>query len=406
MGLSEKKPEKQGAHETPSLLQLDDGIQSLCLLGSFKGASGMQLFLESHYPYQRISLDDSTLSELSPDLMLVGARDAEELVERIRELGQSLTGNPVMLAMVDDYNESDVLALMDEGVSTVITDYSDLLAFKASLAAAVNQAVVLRDKHAQLKDVTATAHTALKTASEIGMLMQYLQQSTTKTDMETLVDVTESFIRNLGLKGCFRARMLDQDLMRSTEGEPSAIQLTLLESLSERITQKGRILGLCGKSTAWVVSGPALVDEAFSGRMRDILIQGVDILDAKIHGLEMIEMIRQQHSQVFGVITLLQNSLIDSQHATKHIMKHLAMDIEQAAISLDLTEEQERSLLALSNSALDQMESLFAGFSLLERHFMAVLKGLEKVKEMADASVAKPEGDGEPGASGDAVELF
>ncbi|MBK8974082.1 MAG: hypothetical protein IPM37_22970 [Hahellaceae bacterium] len=61
------------------------------------------------------------------------------------------TGNPVMLAMVDDYNESDVLALMDEGVSTVITDYSDLLAFKASLAAAVNQAVVLRDKHAQLK---------------------------------------------------------------------------------------------------------------------------------------------------------------------------------------------------------------------------------------------------------------
>ncbi|MBK8974080.1 MAG: hypothetical protein IPM37_22960 [Hahellaceae bacterium] len=46
------------------------------------------------------------------------------------------------------------------------------------------------------------------------------------------------------------------------------------------------------------------------------------------------------------------------------------------------------------------MESLFAGFSLLERHFTAVLKGLEKVKEMADASVAKPEGDGEPGASG------
>ncbi|MBK8974083.1 MAG: hypothetical protein IPM37_22975 [Hahellaceae bacterium] len=73
-GSIRKKPEKQGAHETPSLLQLDDGIQSLCLLGSFKGASGMQLFLESHYPYQRISLDDSTLSELSPDLMLVGAR--------------------------------------------------------------------------------------------------------------------------------------------------------------------------------------------------------------------------------------------------------------------------------------------------------------------------------------------
>ena len=93
------------------------------------------------------------------------------------------------------------------------------------------------------------------------------------------------------------------------------------------------------------------------------------------------------------MITLLQNSLIDSQHATKHIMKHLAMDIEQAAISLDLTEEQERALLALSNSALDQMESLFAGFSLLERHFMAVLKGW-KSQEMADASVAKPEDDG------------
>lgn len=405
MGKSEKKPSIGGGQENPSILHLD-GLQCLCLMGGFKGGSALQLFLESHYPYQRTSLDPDTLVDLSPDLMLVGASNASQLVNTIRDLGQSMRGTPVLLALVDDYNESDVLSLMNEGVSTVITDYTDLLAFKATLAAAIKQAALLRDKHAQLKDVTETAHTALKTASEIGMLMQYLQQSTTKTDMESLVDVTESFIRNLGLKGCFRAKMLEQELVRSTEGEPSAIQLTLLESLSERIAQKGRILGLCGTSTAWVVSGPALVDEAFSGRMRDILIQGVDILDAKIHGLEMIEMIRQQHSQVFGVITLLQNSLIDSQHATKHIMKHLAMDIEQAAISLDLTEEQERALLALSNSALDQMESLFAGFSLLERHFMAVLKGLEKVKEMADASVAKPEDDGQPGNSGDAVELF
>ena len=193
-----------------------------------------------------------------------GASNASQLVNTIRDLGQSMRGTPVLLALVDDYNESDVLSLMNEGVSTVITDYTDLLAFKATLAAAIKQAALLRDKHAQLKDVTETAHTALKTASgnwHVDAVFAAVHDEN-RYGISGRRGLRVSFC-NLGLKGCFRAKMLEQELVRSTEGEPSAIQLTLLESLSERIAQPGRILGFVA-STAWVVSGPALVDEALA----------------------------------------------------------------------------------------------------------------------------------------------
>jgi hypothetical protein len=385
-----------------TILKLDDSTHCLCCLGRFKGSIGLQLYLENTFSFTRLTADQpDIIQQLAPDVALLGARDTVSLVALMESLRTMGPLPAAVVAMVDEYTEADVLELMHEGVTTVVTDYADLLGLKAALASAARQSRVLHEQQDHLRDVEATAHTALQAASEFGMLLRFLQESNTTTNLDSLLGVTIAFIRSMGLKGCVQALTSSgRKVMLSTDGEPSPIQLTLIGSLTERVVQKGRILGLSGTSTTWVCSGSELVDEAFSGRMRDILIQAIDILDARIRGLEMVELIHQQYTQVFDVIQLLHASLNDSQKATKHIMKRLALDIEQSAVSLDLNESQEASLLAISNSALEQMDQLFAGFGLLEKHFMSILSGLEKAQDLADASAGSNE------VAGKSIELF
>ena len=402
-GQGEDKVSETAGGDVVTLLQLEDGMGCLCWLGRFRGSTGMRLYLESNYPYNRLDRQTLTPDVLDdPQLALLGARDMKALAALLKDLRETVPQPPIVVAMVDDYSEDDVLDLMNEGVTSVITDYVDLVNVRATLGSAVRQARLLHEQRLALKDVEATAQSALQTVSEFGMLLHFLQQSNVTADVAALLEVTVAFLRNMGLQGCVQVQVGNSKNHASTEGEASSVQLALLESMTDRVVQRGRILGLVGTSCVWVCSSPQLTDEAFSGRMRDILIQAVDILDARVRGLEMVELIRQQYGQVFDVIQLMQNSLRDSQAATQYIMKRLALDIEQCAVSLDLSEHQEAALLSLSNKALDQMDRLFTGFGLLERHLMSVLSGLEKARDLADASTSGGDGSG----AGESVELF
>lgn len=341
-----------------------------------------------------------------PGVLVAVAESQAQLEHLLQQFRPHLVETVHVIACISCAEEDDVMALMNLGVHSIWKDLEDLPLCKASLLAIARDAARLRAQSCELQGVRETATLAMKAASEIGMLLQYLQQTAAMTDINRVLRASVTLLRNLNLQGCIACHFAGREYKLGTEGEISPIQESLLHSLVERVVQKGRILGLSSESSAWVCSGNSLADEVVGGRLRDILLQAVDILDAKIRSLEMIGVIREQHKQLHGFIEMLQQSQKDSQAATQQIMKRLGTDIELAAVTLDLNESQESYLLNLSNNAFDQLEQLFTGFNLLEQHFNHVLEGLDRARELADSYYHEGDDDSGEDDHDDSISLF
>lgn len=390
-----------------NLLKLDDEASCLAVLAPFEGQSVLKRSLEESFPSTPLLIGqiDKALHK-KPAAVLLGCPGMLELVALLDHLRPQLAEACNLVVVLESFSEEDVLELMNQGVESVLSAEQEFGLLRAALLKAVQQALARRRQAAEFRDLTETATTAMRAASEIGMLLQYLQQTSHVGNVLDLLEVSLTLLRNLGLKGCISCLLSGSQYKVSTEGEPTPIQETLLASLTERIVHKGRILGLSSSTSSWVCSGAMLADEEAGGRMRDILIQALDILDAKLRSLEMINLIREQYNQVFDVIELIKNSQNDSQRATQYIMKRLASDIELAAVSLDLDERQEAFLLDLSNKALDQLDHLHTGFNLLEGHFERVLEGLERARAVAEEQCEARAPEASLGVGGGAVDLF
>jgi hypothetical protein len=87
----------------------------------------------------------------------------------------------------------------------------------------------------------------------------------------------------------------------------------------------------------------------------------------------------------------------------RDIMKNLSDELHIAAMTLDLTEEQEAKLLQLSSEAFDSMEVLYQNSDALEQHFHSLISSITAVEALTKNEVKKKEPEPE---SDDDIELF
>lgn len=261
------------------------------------------------------------------------------------------------------------------------------------------------DLQEQLKSSTDTALTAMRAASEIGLLMQlveWLQESSSTTD------VANALFRLCSSVDLTAYTMIVDNAKHVYFPEGAvheAAQKIMTEALSSdiRVLSKNRILVFRLDYLVMLVTNAPWEDQEKYGRLRDILLQGAALAEAKARTITVNNLINSQHDQVNSIMDLIKSVSAETQMYARDIMKNLSDELHSAAMTLDLTEEQESKLLDLSSEAFDSMEVLYQNSDALEHHFHSLISSITAVEELTKNAVTKSEA---PPPAEDDIELF
>lgn len=342
-----------------------------------------------------------------PHAILFDIVDGVDYHSLIAYLDQRLAeSRPTMLGIVDNsLEEKPCNVLTKLPLDSYLGLDWDIERIQNKLQSFIQHKQHNEDLQEQLKSTTDTALTAMRAASEIGLLMQLVEwlQESASTD-----DVANALFRLCGSMELTAYALIVDNAQRvyfPHGGVHEAAQKIMDEALTSdiRVLSKNRILVFRLDYLVLLVTNAPWEDQEKYGRLRDILLQGAALAEAKARTITVNNLINSQHTQVTSIMDMIKSVSAETQMYARDIMKNLSDELHIAAMTLDLTEEQEAKLLQLSSEAFDSMEVLYQNSDALEKHFHSLINSITAVAALTknEAKAAEPEP-----ASDDDVELF
>lgn len=345
--------------------------------------------------------------QLSPELVLIEVStkyDVEAFITSFRRLYEG--DMPAIVGVFDGALSEKALAQVSELSidSYLFTHWSE-----AKLRDRLDNMLRLRAYNLKLRDQikasSQTALTAKKAFTEVGMLMQMIDWLQSAQTVKEVSDCVLKLCRSLDLT----AMMLVVDGENEhlfPEGMVNSSVRSLIDGVygqSSRIVSKSRFLAFRMNVIVLLVTNAPWQDAGRYGRYRDILFQCVAIADSRARTISVNSLIAAQHNQVASIMKLIKRSSTETHLYAKSIIQELSEKLSLAAVSLDLSDEQERILQNLSGEAYDSIEHLYKSNDALESHFHALVSSIMTVRELTRPQVAKEQN---PFAEDDDITLF
>ncbi len=356
-----------------------------------------------------LATDDSVAKSIEhlPHAILFDIVDGVDYHALVSYLDEKLSASrPTMLGMVDNSLEEKPCNILTKlPLDSYLGIDWDLERIQNKLKTFIQLKQHNEDLQEQLKSTTDTAMTAMRAASEIGLLMQlveWLQESSDTTD------VANSLFRLCNSMELTAYALIVDNKQRTyfpTGAVHEAAQKIMDEALTSdiRVLSKNRILVFRLDYLVLLVTNAPWEDQEKYGRLRDILLQGAALAEAKARTITVNNLINSQHTQVTSIMDMIKSVSAETQMYARDIMKNLSDELHIAAMTLDLTEEQEAKLLQLSSEAFDSMEVLYQNSDALEQHFHSLISSITAVEALTKNEVKKKEPEPE---SDDDIELF
>lgn len=230
----------------------------------------------------------------------------------------------------------------------------------------------------ELKNYSDIAFTAMSSASEMGIVALYAQTVQGISNMERLADQTLTCLKDLSVKGFIQFSFDD-----SEEIFPKAIApgyralLDQCQMSHNRIISHGRFLIFNFDNTKFLIIDAPIANPDKYGRLRDVIAQIASIAEARAKTIKANAMLLDQQEKIRSVMALLEMSSRDNRNSVKRIMLDLSISLREHAVGLDLTLEQEATMLQLSERALSSLECLHEATDAIEEHFRSLVDQLD-----------------------------
>lgn len=243
-----------------------------------------------------------------------------------------------------------------------------------------NSLVELQD---ELKNYSSIAFTAMSSASEMGVVAFYAQSVQNISDMSRLAQQTLRCLNDLSVKG-FVQFSFDEHV----EIYPKEISETFRDLLDwtrtseHRIVSHGRFLIFNFENAQFLITDAPVEDPDKCGRLRDVIAHIVSIAEARAKTIKVNELLKEQQENTRMVMMLLEMASRDNRNSVKTIMMDQAMALREIAMGLDLTLEQEKAMLNLSERAMESLECLHEATDAVEIHFRSLLLQLDQAAKL------------------------
>jgi len=230
----------------------------------------------------------------------------------------------------------------------------------------------------ELKNYSDIAFTAMSSASEMGIVAFYAQAVQGIGNMDRLADQTMRCLADLSVKGFIQFTFDD-----SVEVYPKAIApgyrklFDQFRMSAHRIVSYGRFLIFNFENAQFIIIDAPIANPEKYGRLRDVIAQIASIAEARAKTIKVNSMLKVQQEKIRMVMSLLEMASRDNRVSVKRIMTEQSFALRELAVGMDLTLEQESSMLQLSERALGSLESLHEVTDAIEGHFRSLVVQLD-----------------------------
>lgn len=349
--------------------------------------------------YEVLSVTDpiaalATLHETPPELILLDVNmphiNGYELCRRIRD-NEAIADIPIVfLSCMKDLD--DRLAGYAAGGDGYITKPFDLRELRSILHSHIQRKRQLDASKRNIDNLRTMSWTMMRNNSEMGELLRFSQGLAKVKDEAAFVDHIFTTLGNLGLCATLLLKLHSGEIVARSDGKPFTLiekELLDLARHGDRITANGNKYLFRGDSLILLIRNMPLDDEDLLGRLKDhlcILLDSAEASVAIING-------EQQREQLLGHRTDETLSLINAEFSTiidtadtlhrqaSASIEGLARALEHAFMVMDLTEEQEQTILHFIEQAraeVEQQHELKTLFQHSMQHIMTMVGNLKQ----------------------------
>jgi hypothetical protein len=235
----------------------------------------------------------------------------------------------------------------------------------------------------ELKNYSSIAFTAMSSASEMGLVAFYAQAVQNIGDMDRLVQQTLRCLKDLSVQGYLQFTF-DEDVSIYPQ-DISNTYRDLLEwtrTSEHRIVSQGRFLIFNFDNAQFLITDAPVSDPDKYGRLRDVIAHIVSIAEARAKTIKVNALLREQQDNTRTVMMLLEMASNDNRNAVKSIMTEQALALRELATGMDLTLDQEKAMINLSERAMESLECVHEATGAIEIHFRSLLLQLDQAAKL------------------------
>ncbi len=254
--------------------------------------------------------------------------------------------------------------------------------------------------HSQLFQAQQTVMTALSTSSEIGRVMQFVENSFSLNNIETLVNAAVDVLQFFNLSAVFAIEYQNETHYFTTSGNIKPIEQELIELLKN----KGRFYDFNSRTqvnfshvSLLVKNMPSQEDERY-GRIKDLLPALLGCLNARVGEIDNQQNILSQTQTLIHSFDVIQytmksltNSLGNNQKDASERLHKMVYELQVFIQKLGLEEDQEERVIKYVDDAVEESLRLLDSGDVIFKSFESILTSLEdtirKQNEMVNRTI-------------------
>lgn len=246
----------------------------------------------------------------------------------------------------------------------------------------------VQDLAAQSSNAQQVAFTAMISMGDLGVVINFLRNSYNNSSYEAIAQQLIEAISAWGLLGIVQVRGRNGHLDRSSAGDMSPLQASVLDTMREmgRIFELGSRAIVNFEHVSLLIQNLPTDDPDKVGRLRDHLAVLAEGADMRVAALDAVDERNLQKIGVATVLSELRNALqrineqnrdnrANGQSQMLESLEHLARTLR----TLGLTETQEGYVDDLVKDALDETRHYFDEAQSIESEFGEALNQLERL---------------------------
>lgn len=245
--------------------------------------------------------------------------------------------------------------------------------------------LVISNKDARLaaaaeKDMAVqTAMTAMSSASEQGVVLDFMRRSFAVKSIEDLAQLVVESTSSYGLENSVQIRASRQWVTVSSQGPTPPLEEELLMQLKDagRLRESGaRFIVNYGVVSQLIKNMPE--DEERRGRLRDHLAVLLEGAEARALSLEMDQGVAQLVADSRRALQDIQAMQTQQKQTAMQIMDNVMADLEESFMSYGLTEEQEKQMLKVVKTGVDKSLENFEQGQNIDEQLLMIVDRLEQ----------------------------
>ncbi|MDH5325070.1 MAG: response regulator [Gammaproteobacteria bacterium] len=259
------------------------------------------------------------------------------------------------------------------------------------LKAKVNLALAQYSDKSRLRDEKSvamqTTMIAISSASELGLIVHFLQESFSCPDAKSLALKALEHIDQYGVSVSLIIKDGNEKIVVFNDGIERPLELEVLEQLESkgRIYHAGKVTVFNGKVATMLLRNVP-DDEEKAGRLRDHLIVLLDGIDARLSAISTEQELDRKQLALANALKVAQNEIqkIESIHRSQQNgvvngFSTIGQHIEKALLTLELTEEQEHSLKSIVDVTETNTRKMYQQGNELELRYRNLVSQLSSV---------------------------